>query len=432
MLHDVRRWLGLKDLVVDAVEDTTNIVQESHDSVSRRTFGIIKLIEPLRTAAQVVETVERLTSATVYTSVRLTNRLVGSAIDLGHRLAAGEPSDTEGRGLPMRSDAMGSVEWVRDSALGVLNGFVGDRLAERGNGLELAMDFRRDGERLQLDANVLAEQLGAATPKVCIFVHGLACTEWSWSIFAEEMHGEPDTCYGSLLARDLGYTPLYLRYNSGLHISENGKRLAALIDELLDAYPVGVQEVTLIGHSMGGLVARSACHYGSLQHRRWIPKLRNVFCIGAPHLGAPLEKVGNVLSNVLRFFDHPGTTIPARILDGRSAGVKDLRFGYVLDEEWQGRDPDALLDDRSQEVPFVDHASYYFIAACITRDPDHPLSKIVGDTLVRIPSAAGAHREPARRVVFELDNGRIVGGLTHIGLGNHPEVYEQIRGWLER
>ena len=419
---------------MDAVEGTTKLAQDSHESVSRRTFDILKLIEPLRGPAEVVQLVERATSATVYTSVRLTNRLVGTAIDVGHRLVAGEPSDKEGSALPMRSDAIGSYEWVRDSALGVLNGFVGDHLAARGNGLDLAMDFRRDGERLRLADNedALGEQVGAATPKLCIFVHGLACTEWSWSLFAEEMHGDPDACYGSLLARDLGYTPLYLRYNSGLHISENGKRLAALIDELVDAYPSPIREITLVGHSMGGLVARSACHYGSLQHRRWIPKLRHVFCIGAPHLGAPLEKAGNILSHMLRLVDHPATTIPARILDRRSAGVKDLRFGYVLDEEWQGRDPDALLDDRSQEVPFVDHAAYYFIAACITRDPNHPLGKIIGDTLVRMPSAAGAHREPARRVPFPLDNGHVVGGLTHMGLANHPEVYQQIRRWLER
>ena len=85
----------------------------------------------------------------------------------------------------------------------------------------------------------------------------------------------------------------HVRYNTGLHVSENGRGLARLLDEMVEEWPCQLEELVLIGHSMGGLVARSACHYGA----SWTDRVRHVFCLGSPHLGADLEKGANVLGS---------------------------------------------------------------------------------------------------------------------------------------
>src|SRR5262249_48491393 len=163
-----------------------------------------------------------------------------------------------------------------------LNGLHGDFLERRGNALAIPMGLRHEGRELPLARAALERALPDATGRVCLFVHGLGCTETEWSF------GDAATNYGVLLARDLGITPLYLRFNSGLHIAENGRRLARLLDALAAAYPRAIDQIALVGHSMGGLVARSAAHHGG--DAAWVAKLRHVVCIASPHRGAPLAK----------------------------------------------------------------------------------------------------------------------------------------------
>jgi pimeloyl-ACP methyl ester carboxylesterase len=261
---------------------------------------------------------------------------------------------------------------------------------------------------------------------LAIFVHGLCETDEAWRLVPPGRADEGARSYGSRLKRELGYSPLYLRYNTGLHISDNGRRLSELLERLVPAWPVEVDEVALVGHSMGGLVARSACHYGSAQGSDWADRVRHVFCLGTPHLGAPLEKAANVAGWALTRL--PETRGFAQLVNGRSAGIKDLRFGSLLEDDWCDCDVDEFLNDRCQEVPFLEGAAYYFIGATITREPDSPLGAAVGDLLVRVGSASGKGRR--RSIPFEVDRGLKLGGLTHFDLLNHPAVYEQIRAWL--
>jgi hypothetical protein len=179
---------------------------------------------------------------------------------------------------------------------------------------------------------------------------------------------------------------------------------------------------------MGGLVARSAAHYAREHDQPWVDRLRHVACIGSPHLGAPLEKAVNVFTNVLRKVDAAGAQVPAELLDARSAGVKDLRYGYITDEEWTGKDPDQVFADARRNVPLVDGVGYYFLAATISRDPEHPLGELLGDLMVRLPSASGEHPEHARRIHFS--DGRVFPGMNHIHIANHPKVYEALRDLL--
>jgi pimeloyl-ACP methyl ester carboxylesterase len=173
-----------------------------------------------------------------------------------------------------------------------------------------------------------------------------------------------------------------------------------------------------VGHSMGGLVARSACHYGG----EWTKLVRHVFCLGAPHLGAPLEKAANAAAYALARL--PETRAVAKVVNGRSVGIKDLRFGSCAEEDWCDCDPDEFMRDRCTEVPFLDCATYYFVGATIGRST----GSLVGDLLVRYPSASGSGRK--RRLPFDVDNGMHLGGANHFQLLNHPAVYDQIVSWL--
>lgn len=309
-------------------------------------------------------------------------------------------------------------------ALAALNAYVGDALVAGGSPLALSMTLRHRGADLPLDADELAVALPDAGPRVAIFVHGLGETDASWRLRADA-HGPG---YGARLQRDLGHTPIELRYNTGLHISDNGRALAALLEELHVAWPVAIEEIVIVGHSMGGLVARSACHYGQGEGQAWTGAVRHVFCLGSPHLGAPLEKGVNALGWALARV--PETRPLASFLNARSAGIKDLRYGSCAEEDWCDCDPDELLTDRCTDVPLLPGARFYFVAATLSRRPGAPLGAILGDLLVRVPSASGAGRR--RKVGFAIEDGHHVGGVTHFDLLNHPAVYDQIRAWIER
>jgi hypothetical protein len=177
---------------------------------------------------------------------------------------------------------------------------------------------------------------------------------------------------------------------------------------------------------MGGLVVRSACHQAAVGSHHWGALVRHVFCLGTPHLGAPLEKGVNVAAWLLA--QAPETRPAARLLNARSVGIKDLRFGALVEADWHGADPDEFLRDRCIEVPFLPDAAYYFIGATLTADRDHPLASVVGDLFVQFPSASGQGRR--RRIPFALDNGLHLGGLHHFELLNHPDVYDQMHRWL--
>ena len=253
-----------------------------------------------------------------------------------------------------------------------------------------------------------------------MFVHGLCETEEAWQ-FGAARH----TPYGARLQTELGYTPLYVRYNTGRHISENGRDFAQLLELVTDNWPVAVDEIVLIGHSMGGLVARSACHYADAAS--WPAKVRHVFTLGAPHRGAPLEKAATLATGALARL--PETRGLARALKARSSGIKDLGHGYLVDEDWRDQDPDAFVQQAGSQIPFLESANHYFVAATVSREPDAPLGRIVGDLLV-LRSSAWAHAHPGEPVHFPVDHYCHVGELNHFDLLNHPAIYGQLRRWI--
>lgn len=309
-------------------------------------------------------------------------------------------------------------------ALGALGGVHGDLLERDGSALVIEMALRERGRDIALDRPSLAAGFPEATSRLSVFVHGLCGTEETWWMF-----GDKSDHYGPRLQRDLGFTPLYVRYNTGLRISENGRRLARLLADVADSWPVDIDEIALFGHSMGGLVVRSACHYGELAAEPWVENVRHVFCLASPHLGAPLEKAANVAGWA---FGQLAETRPlARIINGRSEGIKDLRFGYLVEEDWNDSDPDSLLENNRHHIPFLATANYYYVSATLSRDPHHPLGHLIGDLLVRFPSASGKSGK-GESIPFHIDNGHHAGGLTHFHVLNNRDIYRQIHAWIER
>ncbi|HET6834054.1 MAG TPA: alpha/beta fold hydrolase [Acidimicrobiales bacterium] len=333
--------------------------------------------------------------------------------------------------------ALKSVPGGAADVRAVVNGLFGDALVEQESSLAIPMTFRTaSGGELPLDHDGLERALPNAGARLCLLVHGLMSSESVWR-FA----GRPELTYGELLARQWGVSPVYVRYNTGRHISTNGRELAAGLQRLVRAWPVRVREIDLIGHSMGGLVIRSACHYGragaTLRDRLrrrgpWPGKVKRVVLLGVPNNGANLEVIANLTSAALWSVPIPLTRLIGAGLDRRSEGIKDLRWGAVLDEDWVERDPDATERPERNRVRVPGHAEYLAIAGSLAdqRDTDgpHPVNRLLGDALVTAPSAQGrlGNDEPA---LFPNATIRLCPKISHIALANRPEVYDEITRW---
>lgn len=270
-------------------------------------------------------------------------------------------------------------------ALAVLNGLVGDHLHRTGN--ELATTMGLAGER--------PEVMG---PRVAVLVHGLMCTEGEWRM--------PDgSDYGSLLARDLGYTPLYVRYNSGRSVAENGEELARLLEELV-AHDEAIEEVALLGFSMGGLLIRSACHHASTGGMRWLSLVRRAFYVGTPHLGSPWERAGRTFTRFMRLVPDPYTRLVADLGDLRSRGIKDL-------------------GDPCHPFPLLPSIQHHLVAGFL----DARLATLFGDALV--PLASGTNGVCADLAAIPPEHVKILPNVAHMTLAHSPDVYAHIRAWCE-
>jgi pimeloyl-ACP methyl ester carboxylesterase len=232
--------------------------------------------------------------------------------------------------------------------------------------------------------------------------------------------------YGEQLELDLGVSAVEVRYNSGRHISENGRSLAELLEALCAAWPVEVEAIALVGHSMGGLVARSACHRAGGERMAWVRHVRHVVSLGSPHTGAPLAQAVHYAGCALHAV--PETRPFGNLLRRGSAGIRDLRHGSLVDEDWVDRDPHALRAAACREVPLLDGATHCFVAATVTRSARHPVGRLLGDALVLEASASGRSR--TRRLPFRVEDGMHLGGAHHLALLNHPAVYARLRAWL--
>ena len=377
---------GAVQASADAVLGVTDVVESAHATIARpwrrerRTRGV---------------------SRWVYRSVRAVTR--GVARVLGVALAA-RP------GGPVRESAS------RDAVVAVLNGAFGDALEAEGNPLAFPTELRYRGAPFEPEA--AASVLEGATGTLLLMVHGLCMHDGRWG------DAEHDTT--AELARGLGATPVGVRYNSGRHVSQNGRDLAGLIDRLAAAWPGGLGRVVIVAHSMGGLVARSALEAARRDGQGWLGLEVDLVTLGTPHHGAPLERLGSVVDGLLglnRFFEPY-----ARLGKARSAGVTDLRFGNVLEDDWAGLDRFERGPDRRRHVPLPDDVRVYTVAA----SPSGTAlgDRTVGDGLVPLDSALGRHPDPARDLEVAPGRQWVAAGLNHFDLVRSPAVTARVLEWL--
>lgn len=388
---------GFSRLTFDAVGGLTDLVEAMHHNIASTPAVLGKPKTGHTTGI----------TGLVYRSVRGMTRLVGGGLDA-----------VLGRLVPLFGEKLSSPE--REAVLAVLNGVLGDYLETSGNPLAIHMRLRRDGHPLQLDKSALASALPDAGGKLLVLAHGLCMNDLQW---ARQGHD-----HGTALARDLGYTPAYLHYNSGRHISTNGREFADQLEILVANWPVAVKELAILGHSMGGLLARSAWHYGTAAGHAWPRRLKKLVFLGTPHHGAPMERGGNLIDIALGV--SPYTAPLSRLGKIRSAGITDLRHTWLLDEDWRGRDRFARSSGHHAAVPLPDGVKCFAIAATTGKQAGDIKDRLVGDGLVPLASALGCHAEHDRNLMFPPDRQWIALETGHLDLLCRKPVYERIRGWL--
>ena len=363
---------GASRLAIEAVTGVTELVEAVHMNVLNKAIG-----------TPVVRPVAGVT-AFVYRSVKGVTRLVGGGIDVMLE-----------RLVPVLDEP---TAWPgREALLAALNGVLGDRLAASGNPLAIPMSWRLPST--------------APTGRILVLAHGLCMNDLQWL--------RDGVDHGATLAQERGYTPVYLRYNSGRHISQNGREFAQQLQALVDGWPVSVTELVIIGHSMGGLLARSACHYARLAGHGWLGHLSKIVFLGTPHQGAPLERGGNWvhLLTDLSVYSKPFS----RLAKIRSAGITDLRHGSVLDEDWV--DQDRFAHGKAPPMlALPEGVKCFAIAATMgKREGDVADRLLAGDGLVPVASALAGHAELERHVVFQTN---------HMQLLSSKEVSDKLLAWL--
>jgi len=391
---------GATRLIFDSVEGVTNVVERMHETIARHPLPWSPQPEELTRAHGLI-------ASAVYATIRGVNGALRTGVDHSLGLVAGGSQKHQRSATETRMVAG-------------LNGAFGDHLETTGNALAIPMTLTTPRQALPLETQAIAASLPQASSRLVILVHGLSMSELGW-----QRKGTP--CIGSQLELELGYTPLYLRYNTGRHISTNGQEFAAMLEQLLAAWPVPVESLALIGHSMGGLVIRSACWYAQQSQSNWLQHLEQVVCLGTPHHGSPVERAGHALDVAMNKIAY---TQPLAVGRRRSAGIKDLRHGNLLDEDWQGHDPDQVRPDTRKVVPLLPEVEYYFAAATLGRDRRDRLGQLLGDLLVRLDSAVGSHKDDLRRLHIKPENCRIFHEKNHFDLLDDARVQRQVVQWL--
>jgi pimeloyl-ACP methyl ester carboxylesterase len=385
--RDLAEARGAGRLLFDASTGIVDLVEHMHRTVQKR---------PLVLGKPVAGPTRGITGF-VYRTVRGTMGLVGRGVD--QLLAPIDPFLPEGESTP-----------GREVLVSVINGIYGDHLARSGNPLALEMQVRHDG--VTFDSERPADFFDgtsrpAATARLLVLVHGLCMSDQQWA------HGAGG--HGEALARELGYTPVYVRYNSGLPIADNGRRLASLLETLVAQWPCQVERLTLLGHSMGGLVSRSACLAATESRLSWPRRLREMVFLGTPHHGAPLERGGHGLDVLMSL--SPYSAPFTRLGGTRSAGIRDLRRG-------------TIAGGKQRCVPLPRKVDCYAAAATLATRRSLLADRLVGDGLVPLHSALGKHADPDRSLRLPKERQWIGYEMGHLELLRRHEVCAQLKAWL--
>ena len=395
--------------MVDSTQHITGLVEALHGQIQR-------LAPPLRRRPAAALDGDGLPpsrglSRLVYRGIQAGTGLVGLGLD--RLLASIDLASVAGHATPRR-----------DALVAALNGVLGDHLQRSGNPLAIPFQLRQAGQPLPPDAlgaaagAAVGAAVGVASPgRVLLLIHGLCMGDGGWLRKGHD--------HGAQLGRALAAAPLYAHYNSGRHISDNGLALAQALQALLHTWPVPITELMLVGHSMGGLVARSALQQAGTLGHQWPQRVSKLVFLGTPHHGAPLERAGNWLHRLLGV--SPYVAPFARLVRIRSDGITDLRHGNLLATDWQGANH---LDHHDRRTPVPLPAGVVCYAIASTAGAPGTAKSLLGDGLVPLDSALGRHPRAAQRLRFAAGHTWVGHGIHHLDLLSAPAVYRKLLGWL--
>jgi pimeloyl-ACP methyl ester carboxylesterase len=371
----------LDDLVVATARET-------HDAISRRAHGLARVgAGPVAAPAEVVH---RGIASVVYGALGLSLRGATAGLTRLAEAGVGPGLEDGPRGRFVSS---------------AVNGLIGEELRRERPRLAIEMGVRHQGRDVVLTPEGVAAAFPEATGQLVVFLHGLCETEDYWRRHRDRL----GSTYGETMARR-GWTPVYLRANTGLPLRENGVILASLLQRLVDAWPAEVTRIALVGHSLGGLIIRasSAVVAEGDAPAAWTDLVSDVVTLGTPHLGSWFAVSADHASRTLARL--PEVAAFGKVIDRQAPGIHDLIEGLAHD------------------VPPLPHARYRLVSATLTRSPRHPVASAVGDLLVTPRSAVGRDRRGTE--LFPGAEVLHLGRTDHFGLLNHPDVHAALVRWL--
>lgn len=394
--HDLQ---GYTRLLTDATIGITDVVETMHRRI---------LYPPFLPATPIQDLIAGVCGVG-YKSFRLATKIIGGGLDRAFGIWPGSANEI-------------ATTEQRESFLAVLNGVVGDHLVKSKNPLAIDMNFHYQGQPIPLNAERIKTLYPQLSGKILLLVHGSCMNDLQWN--------QEGYDHGLALAETLNYCPVYLQYNSGQHISTNGQELSVLLEELCKEWPVPIEQLDIVAHSMGGLVSRSAIYYGKKEKRKWTKQLQKICFLGTPHHGAPLERLGNYVDLLLEAI--PYAKPFARLGKIRSAGVTDLRYGNVVAKDWEGKDRFAWRRDERQFIPLPKEIAAYNLAACLTKEGARSAKRLLGDGLVTLDSALGRHKKKEIDLAFPIAHNWISYESNHVDLLKKQEVLERLVFCLEK
>ena len=388
---------GITRMLTDASLGITDIVQAMQKQIVHPFFL------PSTPAQEAITNL----SGFVFNNIRWSTRFFGTGLD-----------KTLGKLAVHFRETDSSPE--REIFRAVLNGVIGDYLEETNNPLQIKMEFRKNQKGFSPHPEVIKRIYPKVNGKILLLIHGSCMNDALWK--------RKDHDHGLALSNLSGQTTIYINYNSGRHISANGQELNNQLESLIKNWPVPIEDFTILAHSMGGLVARSAVYYGKETKNSWTKKLKKMIFLGTPHHGAPLEQAGNYLDLILETI--PYTKPFARLGRIRSAGVTDLRFGNLITEDWKNIDRFKLEGDQRKTIPLPTTISCYSIAGVISKQKSSLASEWLGDKMVPVKSALGKHKDPNRKLKFKKKNTWIAYEHSHVDLLSSQNVFDKLVEWM--
>lgn len=257
--------------------------------------------------------------------------------------------------------------------------------------------------------------------KLVLLIPGLFCDETLWENEAENSNLKIVS-----LLRELGYYPVFIRFNPGLHISSNGKKLSHLLGGFCKY--LESEKLNVISYSQGGLIFRSALYYEREFNYKWREKIAKVLFISSPDRGSYLEKIGFWIGFLFEISPNLALKIIGMLGNLRSDGIKDLSHGIIREEDWKTSKQVRRYATKSYYGE-LDDIDAYQIYSLFSNKEDW-FSVLLGDGIIEKPSLEYLKKD----VFLKKENPKLrsilVDSHNHFSILDSAELKEWLRNVL--